>query len=199
MNTVALTRKALALERDVAVSILLAAFSADPVARWMFPRDEDYARGWGAMLGDFCDVALGQNAAHLYHDGHSGAALWFPLEKKPDNDHTNDLIRELVLAEKLAIFGEMRSEMKVYEPAEPENCWYLAMIGARPECQGQGVGTRLLECGLRDVDARRVNAYLHSSNPANIPLYQRFGFKLLGKIQSGDAPALYPMFRDVNP
>ena len=38
-------------------------------------------------------------------------------------------------------------------------------------------------------------AYLESSNPANVPLYQRHGFEVLGEIQVGSSPPVFPMYR----
>jgi hypothetical protein len=36
---------------------------------------------------------------------------------------------------------------------------------------------------------------LESSNPANIPLYERHGFSVLGTIQVGSSPSVFPMLR----
>ena len=38
-------------------------------------------------------------------------------------------------------------------------------------------------------------AYLESSNPLNVPLYERFGFEVIAEIQAGDSPAIWPMLR----
>jgi hypothetical protein len=38
-------------------------------------------------------------------------------------------------------------------------------------------------------------AYLEASNPKNIPLYERHGFELLGVIQVGTSPPIFPMLR----
>jgi hypothetical protein len=52
-----------------------------------------------------------------------------------------------------------------------------------------------MEYAMRRCDRDRMPAYLESSNPVNIPLYERFGFQVIGKIQSGASPVLTPMFR----
>ena len=39
-------------------------------------------------------------------------------------------------------------------------------------------------------------AYLESSNPRNLSLYERHGFEIIGKIQAGTSPTLYPMIRE---
>jgi hypothetical protein len=38
-------------------------------------------------------------------------------------------------------------------------------------------------------------AYLESSNPRNISLYERHGFEIIGLIQAGGSPTLTPMLR----
>jgi hypothetical protein len=38
-------------------------------------------------------------------------------------------------------------------------------------------------------------AYLESSNPKNVPLYERHGFEVMGCVQPGEFPGLYPMVR----
>ncbi len=48
---------------------------------------------------------------------------------------------------------------------------------------------------LARVDAERLPAYLESSNPRNIPFYERHGFEVIGRIQSGATPVVTPMLR----
>jgi hypothetical protein len=38
-------------------------------------------------------------------------------------------------------------------------------------------------------------AYLESSNPAKVPLYERHGSVILGTIQVGSSPPIFPMLR----
>lgn len=73
--------------------------------------------------------------------------------------------------------------------------WYLPAIGVEPRLQGKGYGSALLARGIEICDSQHVAAYLEATNPANIPLYQRFGFEVVGEIQAGSSPAITPMFR----
>jgi len=70
-----------------------------------------------------------------------------------------------------------------------------AAIGVEPLSQGKGYGSALLKRGLEVCDRDHVAAYLEATNPANIPLYRRFGFEVVGEIQSGSSPVINPMFR----
>jgi ribosomal protein S18 acetylase RimI-like enzyme len=83
--------------------------------------------------------------------------------------------------------------MASYHPTEPH--WYLPLIGVDPAYQGLGFGSALLRHALRQCDDDHVPAYLESSSPANIPLYERHGFVVLGTIQVGSSPPITPMLR----
>ena len=48
---------------------------------------------------------------------------------------------------------------------------------------------------LQQCDRDRLLAYLESTNPRNITLYERHGFKALGQIQVGSSPPMVPMLR----
>ena len=68
------------------------------------------------------------------------------------------------------------------------------MIGVDPAHQGQGYGSALLQHGLARCDREDKLAYLESTSPSRV-LYQRHGFELLGTIQGGSSPQLFPMLR----
>lgn len=61
--------------------------------------------------------------------------------------------------------------------------------------QGKGLGAQLLQAALGRCDAEGLPAYLESSNPANISLYERHGFRVTAEIRVGDAPPVFPMLR----
>jgi ribosomal protein S18 acetylase RimI-like enzyme len=88
---------------------------------------------------------------------------------------------------------EIFEQMEKFHPTEPH--WYLPMIGVDPAHQGEGVGAALMTEALKAVDRDGLIAYLESSNPRNISLYQRYGFEVIGEIQSGSSPVLRPMLR----
>jgi GNAT superfamily N-acetyltransferase len=61
--------------------------------------------------------------------------------------------------------------------------------------KGQGYGSALVKHGLTVCDRDERLAYLECTKPRNIDFYQRYGFELLGTIQIGKAPPLFPMMR----
>jgi ribosomal protein S18 acetylase RimI-like enzyme len=60
---------------------------------------------------------------------------------------------------------------------------------------GRGLGSVLMRRGLERCDKDHLPAYLESSNPRNISLYERHGFEIIGRIQAGASPTLTPMLR----
>ena len=95
---------------------------------------------------------------------------------------------------RLARGAAMAVAMADSHPDEP--CFYLAFIGVAPRLQGAGLGSLLLERTLARVDAARAGAYLENSNPRNLKLYERVGFKVTREIVARrDAPPLFAMWR----
>ncbi len=74
--------------------------------------------------------------------------------------------------------------------------WYLGIIATEPSRQGRGLGAAVLAASLEAVDADGAPAYLESSNPRNVSLYERHGFEVTGRIDLPGGPPLLPMWRD---
>lgn len=183
-----------ALEQDqaAAIGVLTLAFSADPMARWSLPDPAKYLSVFAAIAKAFGGNAFGKGTAYVAN-GSSGAALWLSPGVSSDEESLKRLFNENtsddIKADMEYIFGQMEK----FHPAEPH--WYLPMIGVDPAHQGSGIGSALMAESLKAVDRDGLPAYLESSNPRNIPLYQRHGFEVIGEIQSGSSPVLRPMLR----
>lgn len=91
-------------------------------------------------------------------------------------------------------FGVM-GELDNYHPHD-EPLWYLPVIGVDAPSQGNGLGSAMLKHALWLCDEEGTRAYLESSNPANISLYERHGFEVMGRIEVGSAPPVHPMIRE---
>ena len=177
---------------DSIIATIVAAFAADPVARWMYPEPGQYLRHFPEFVRAFAGRAFDHNSAH-YLTGFEGAALWLPPDVQPDEAAiASHLERTVSEAQRPALFS-IFDQMAGFHPAEPH--WYLPMIGVDPARQRRGCGTVLLRYALEQCDLEERAAYLESSNPENISLYERHGFTRLGRIQAGTSPTIYPMLR----
>lgn len=174
------------------IGVITMAFSTDPVARWVYPESSQYLTHFPNFIRAFGGRAFESGSAH-YVDGFMAAALWLPPNVHPDEDALMALFDETVSEEIKRDLFPVFEEMGKYHPDEPH--WYLPMIGADPLQQGKGYGSALLQYALSICDRDGKLAYLESSNPQNISLYQRHGFELTGTIQVGASPPLFPMLR----
>jgi ribosomal protein S18 acetylase RimI-like enzyme len=186
---VAATRLA---DDEQAISVIVLAFHNDPLARWIFPHAHTYlARGPVGMRA-FGGRAFAAGTAH-HVEGFEGAALWLPPGVEPDQEALMAEFERQVPSERLADLLGLFDRMGSIHPQEPH--WYLPLIGVDPAHQRKGLGSALLRHALEIIDRDRLTAYLESSNPLNIPLYQRHGFELLDTLRVGSAPPVFPMVR----
>jgi GNAT superfamily N-acetyltransferase len=179
-------------DRERALAVLTLAFSTDPPSRWSWPDPRVYLATFPEFALAIGGAAFEQGTAHGVGDL-AGVALWLPPGVRPDEDAMGALFQRTVRAEKLADAASLFEQMGAYHPREPH--WYLPLIGVDPVCQGGGLGSRLLAHALAQCDRDGALAYLESSNPANIPVYARHGFDVLGTIQQSGSPTITPMLR----
>ena len=179
-------------DADKANATILLAFSADPMTRWTLPDAARYLAVFPRLAHAFGSKAFGLGTAYQVDD-YSGAALWLPPGTGPDEEALVSIFREAAPPEVQADGFGVFEQMAAYHPKEPH--WYLPLIGVDPARQGRGLGSALLAHALRRCDEDRAPAYLESSNPTNIPLYERHGFRVLGEIRVGSSPVLTPMLR----
>jgi ribosomal protein S18 acetylase RimI-like enzyme len=175
----------------LAAAIVLA-FSADPAARWTYPAPENYLTHFPDLVRIFGSRAFECGTAHFIGDVQA-AALWLPPGMQPDEEALMAHFQRTARAEDQDTLFAVFEQMGQYHPDEPH--WYLPLIGVDPAQQGKGYGSALLMHALRLCDEDGTPAYLESSNPKNIPLYQRHGFEVLGTIQVGSSPPITPMLR----
>lgn len=179
-------------DRHRVVADLHAAFMDDPVLCWAFPdeRRRRYGRHFFAM-----------HARRLVPGGlawrtEGGGALW----AAPGRWRESPLEALRMAAGAFRGVGARGPQVargmlgiEARHPAEPH--LYLAVIGVRPEQQGQGLGTALLQPGLAHADRLGLPAYLESSNIRNVPLYERHGFEVTEEVQLPRGPSMWLMWR----
>jgi ribosomal protein S18 acetylase RimI-like enzyme len=175
-----------------AIAVVVLAFSGDPAARWTWPDPNQYLVHFPSFVKTLGGNAFAHSSAYCL-DGNAGAALWLPPAVGPDEDALAALLQRTGSASVQDDLAGLFEQMGRYHPQEPH--WYLPFIGIDPSQQGKGYGTALMEHALVPCDRDRTLAYLESSNPKNIPLYERHGFELLGTIQVGTSPPVFPMLR----
>jgi ribosomal protein S18 acetylase RimI-like enzyme len=185
-------RTATASHVDPVIAVVVLAFSADPSLRWALPDPRQYLLHSPSLIRALAGKAFAHHSAY-YIEGYVGAALWLPPEVGPDEDTLVSLVqRNLAASLQQDAFAVLEQTLR-YHPSEPH--WYLPFIGVDPRHHGQGYGSALLKHGLVPCDGDKMSAYLETANRKNISLYERHGFELLGTIQVGTWPPIFPMLR----
>jgi hypothetical protein len=177
------------------------AFYDDPIMKWMLPNAAQRTKALPRMftLMTRRHFLAGGGVEVAARNGDVGAAaLWDPPGRwKQSRLEELTMMPGLLwaLRSRVPAARQIMELMKPVHPEEPH--WYLAVIGSDPTVRGGGFGQALMRSRLDRVDADHAPAYLESSNPDNIPYYQRFGFEITGEITLPDnGPSMWPMWRE---
>ncbi|KAF2736178.1 hypothetical protein EJ04DRAFT_490466 [Polyplosphaeria fusca] len=126
-------------------------------------------KGLVTTVGEFGAVALwmppGQNMDDFWTILRSG--MWrlnYRLSAEGKRRFFNEFL-PLLHDTKHAALGE-----------HDDDSWYLVYIGTKPQARGKGYCRKLIEHVTKQADRDGRLVYLESSNPANPPIYRKFGF-----------------------
>jgi GNAT superfamily N-acetyltransferase len=175
-----------------AIDTIVLAFVADAVERWMYPRATDYLRHFRAFVAAFAGAALADGTAWMLED-FAAVALWLQPRRGPDEQAIVSVLGSTVAADRQDDLISVLEQMEAAHPAFPH--WYLPWLAVDPARQGEGLGARLLELGLRRVDSDAVPAYLETPDPQTIPFYERRGFRVTTEARAGGCPPVTGMLR----
>lgn len=163
-------------DRERVVETLVAAFVADPVLRFLFPGDADYAGQAGIFFGHLFDKRVGRGAVWVA-DGGLATAIWEPpggeVGADPELDGLPEDARERVRRYDDAVHAAF--------PALPY--WYLGVLGTHPAAAGRRLGRTVMAEGLRRASADGLPAYLETSRPGNVDLYRGAGWEVVAEVR----------------
>ena len=175
---------------DQASKILAAAFNTDPFFQYILPQDgkakDKLFYMWKASLR-YC-----QPYECIYTTPElKGIAAWIPPGEYPLN-----LLRFLragfyKVAFQLDFRGLRRlsSLFKLFDEYHQQDIsvphWSLFGLGVSPACQGQGIGSLLIQPILKRADEEGLPCYLETSTSGAVRFYQKHGFEIL---RTGEQP-----------
>ena len=168
-DTSPVIRTAAASDEIPLIDVLALAFSADPATRWTWPEPQQYLTHFPSFVKAFGGNAFAHGTAY-YIEGYAAAALWLPPDVRADEDALTTLLQRSVSEQRQGDVFALLEQMGRYHPAEPH--WYLPLIGADPLQQSKGLGSALMQHALMRCDLTNKPAYLESTNPRNLPLYE---------------------------
>ena len=174
------------------IQTITLAFATDPLVRFASPQADRYLDIFSKIHTHFGGRAFDHGTAWTANDGQA-VALWLKPGVEPDSDAMKDLLPLAIPENRMEDMVGVFEGMASYHPDDEH--WYLPLIGADPAYLGLGLGSALMKHACLEIDKTGLPAYLESSNPRNISLYERYGFEVMGEILSGAAPVVTPMFR----
>lgn len=164
-------------DSKAAVEALAAAFATDPIVTWILRGRRDPQASLRMLFGAMLREAFRQPDQHVYvSDDLSAAAFWAGPDRWKMSPGTMIRLTPASLRSGFVRLGPIRlnaAAQKVH-PHAPH--YYLQSIGTRPDRQGKGFGSKLLQRLVESCEAEGVGAYLESSNPRNLAFYSRYGF-----------------------
>jgi GNAT superfamily N-acetyltransferase len=193
-------RRATAQDVPTVVDILVSAFYEDPTWAWAFPdpsrRAEQHRRVWTL----FVEGAVRYPWVWLA-DNDTAAAVWLPPDSTDMSEEQEAALEPLVIELVGADAPRVMETFEVFERAHPrdEPHFFLSLLGTRAEHRGRGLGLALLADNLREIDRLGIPAYLEASNPANVALYERYGFAVRSSFTLPGGPEVATMWRDAQP
>lgn len=195
-------RRATAADRDAAVHTMVSAFATDPMLRWLAPSEADYARMGPAFFGCLFDLRVGGGGEVRVSDDVTAVSMWNPPggnrlgASAVEASWARD-VDAVLTAEQRARWPAFDDIMSALHPREAH--WYLGVAAVRPGHQGRGLGAAVIRGLLAEPLAHDAPAFLITSNPANVPIYERIGFAVLTQGRLPQGPSLWGMLRPQPP
>jgi len=180
---------------DVLSFVIAEAFGDLAPSRWLIPGQAARREIFPGYFRLHLENALACGVVHTT-PGRTAAALWLPggagTAWPPDG---YDERLAAATSPWTGRFTAFDAALGHRHPAVPHH--YLAILAVRPDRQGRGTGTALLDaCHAvldRDPD---MPAYLEAAGPRSRGLYLVHGYRDHGPpIHLPDGPAMYPMMR----
>jgi GNAT superfamily N-acetyltransferase len=185
-----------------AVDVLSDAFFSYPVMQFVIGQADTYAQRLRTLVHFFTaarfvrnDLVMGVTTdedkivavANINRPGERGPSS--KLDELREN-----VWRELgdAARSRYEAYGEATRKFVIDQPH-----YHLAMLGVQSSYTGQGLGRRLLDAlherSYHDRESRGVT--LNTEDPNNIPLYQHFGYRVIGQGRVSDELQFWAFYR----
>jgi GNAT superfamily N-acetyltransferase len=167
-------------DRDRVISTVAAAFRTDPAMRYFFPDDATYLDHLAAFCGYLFDKRVARGTVWVAESG-AAAALW----DAPVLNGATGAVLELP-GDALDRISRYDAAVESVMPSQPH--WYLGIIATHPDYAGRRLGRALIAAGVAQAREAGLPAYLETSNPANVDLYQAAGWSIVDKLTTVEVP-----------
>jgi ribosomal protein S18 acetylase RimI-like enzyme len=172
-----------------ATEILATSFAKDPMIATMMPSEALRARSLPLAMRGQLIQSIHLGGAWGAYEGEQllGVAVTRPFDAKVGlgtrlRTLPSYVGAALTNAPHLPRMVSESSRATAHHPIDPHV--YVELVGVHPAAQGKGIGSTLLDHVFESADAAGHPVYLETSNPRNLPLYERLGFRPIDSYES---------------
>jgi GNAT superfamily N-acetyltransferase len=167
--------------------VVAAAFAHDPA--WAFLLDDDYDRLAPHFAGALFDLRV--RSGHVWVDAECAAvAMWDPPggigDSTTDFSETWAVYRHVAGASAWQRLTEYERAIDSVRPSTPY--WYLGVLATRPDRQGQGRASKVIDAVLERADTDGIDCCLETSTVENKEFYGRRGFTDASEVRIVSGP-----------
>lgn len=187
-------------DADAAALLFARAFDNDRIARLLHP-DQGQRHQFQQHGGkdQIRRAAAYRHVFAAYEDGAvRGVAVWVPpgVTLGPTPPPLRSVPRIVRALARPGAIRFIRQRQRALAKAQKTPSWHLAFLATDPAHQGRGIGRRLLEHILHRADSDGTPVWLETSDPANVGLYEKFGFAITARVEGeGALPTSWIMVR----
>ncbi len=176
---------------DPAADVNAQAFIDDPLVAFMLPARRSRHAALFRFFRAYGEVSIKNQRVYGTGQPLQGVAYWQFPDQKEISVSVKSLGRFLPLLLTLYPIGLLRArailkhvdEMHAKYAGGPH--FYLDNLAVLASSRGQGLSSKLVRPFLAMADERKMIAYTDTENPANVPLYQHFGFQVVEEAAIG--------------
>jgi len=190
-------RPAASSEVPALAGVLARAFAADPMVRWPMVTDDQLPARIRTMF-EVVDTAFAAEG-WIYA---AGAGLGVMSLLSPGTAAREQELSDAVapaLAELTPDGGDRYERFWAWigSMLPPEPHWLLDQLAVEPAAQGRGIGGAMLRFAIERAERQGLPLCLETGVPGNVPLYERFGFRVMRAADAPDGgPRIWFMRRD---
>ena len=165
--------------------IVSEAFFNDPLMIFLFPRVRERKNKLSLMMELLIRIGMKYGVVNVTSSNLEGVAVWFPSNKAKVTPIMGLLNGGFTYFFKIGS-KIVKKQNKFYKftyskhkELLPSFHWYLSIIAINPLYQGKGYSKILFNSMFEQIDNQKLPCFLDTNNNNNIPIYKRFGFKII--------------------
>jgi ribosomal protein S18 acetylase RimI-like enzyme len=177
---------------------LTSAFFEDPLwGTWAFPDAASRQERLRRLMHAWSSAAVGHRWTWTT-ESTEALTIWLP-PGEPEMTAAQETAFEQLIAD---LFGRRAGELNelfgLFDQHHPrdEPHYYLSLWATHRDHARRGLGSALMRENLALIDAERMPAYVESSNPVNVPIYEVLGFRRKAQFHVADGPVITTMWRE---